>query len=68
MNIRRVINLVSNMGLKYVLFRLFFTLKSKLGFQKLISPINPKIKKLISLENWKNELPPFFFQGKKILI
>lgn len=53
------------MGLKYVLFRLFFTLKSKLGFQKLIYPINPKIKKFVSLENWKNELPPFFFQGKK---
>ena len=43
----------------------YFYFKVKTRISKLIYPINPKIKKFVSLENWKNELPPFL-QGKNI--
>ncbi|MEM6718260.1 MAG: alginate lyase family protein [Bacteroidota bacterium] len=64
--IKRIANLISNMGLRYLFFRIFYTIKTKLGWQKKAFPTNPKEKKYISLEDWKNKLPPFFFYGKSI--
>ncbi len=59
-------DLVSNMGIKYILFRIAYYLKVKVGWHKIIFPINPKLKKSITLNKWRNNLPPFFFYGKEI--
>ena len=63
---KKTFNLISNMGLRYVFFRVFFSLKTKIGWQKKIFPINPESKSYISLEHWRENLQPFFFYGKKI--
>ena len=64
--LKKGINLISNMGFRYLFFRLFYLIKTKLGWQKRVFPINPKIQEFITLENWKKTLPPFFFYGKEI--
>ena len=57
---------MSNMGLRYVLFRVYYAISTKLGRQKKAFPTNPEFKKFIDLEEWRNNLPPFFFFGKNI--
>ncbi|WP_299883694.1 alginate lyase family protein [uncultured Lacinutrix sp.] len=64
--IKLLSNLINNMGLRYVLFRIYYAISTKLGWQKKAFPINPEFKKFISLEEWKNNLPAFFFYGKDI--
>ncbi|APG65037.1 hypothetical protein LPB136_06550 [Tenacibaculum todarodis] len=64
--IKRIFNLISNMGMRYVFFRISYLIKTKLGWQKKAFPTNPEYKKHITLQDWKNNLPPFFFFGKEI--
>ena len=64
--IKKIANLISNMGFRYLSFRVFFTIKTKIGWQKKVFPTRPNVLGFISLENWKNDLPPFFFYGKDI--
>ena len=64
--IKRIANLISNMGLRYLFFRVFYTIKTKLGWQKKIFPTQPKVSEFTTLENWRTNLPPFFFYGKDI--
>ena len=64
--IKKIANLISNMGLRYLFFRIFYTIKTKIGWQKKIFPTQPEVSEFISLENWRNNLPPFFFYGKDI--
>lgn len=64
--IKLVFNLLKNMGLRYVLFRIYYAISTKLGWQKKAFPINPEFKTFITLEEWKNNLSPFFFYGKDI--
>lgn len=54
------------MGMRYVFFRITYLIKTKLGWQKTAFPTNPKFKKHTSLQDWKRNLPPFFFFGKEI--
>lgn len=54
------------MGYRYVIFRISYLIKTKMGWQKKAFPTNPDLKKYISLKNWKDNLQPFFFYGKKI--
>lgn len=64
--IKRIANLISNMGLRYLFFRIFYTIKTKLGWQKKAFPTEPKVSEYTTLENWRSNLPPFFFYGKNI--
>lgn len=59
--IKKIINLVSNMGARYVIFRICYLIKTKMGWQIKVFPTNPDYKKYISLKDWKDNLPPFFF-------
>ena len=61
-----ILDIFSNMGLRYVLFRILYFLKTKLGWYKKNFPVNLKLKKHISLQDWKDNMPPFFFYGKEI--
>ena len=54
------------MGLSYVVFRLWYMFKSKLGLQRIIFPTSINPRKFISLEKWKKNPPPFFFSMEKI--
>lgn len=64
--IKRTANLISNMGFRYLFFRISYSFKSKLGWHRRIFPVQPKFKKYITLNEWKENTPPFFFCGKKI--
>ena len=64
--IKKIANLISNMGFRYLFFRVFYTIKTKIGWQKKVFPTQPKVSEFTSLENWRNNLPPFFFYGKDI--
>jgi len=64
--VKRIANLISNMGTRYVVFRISYLIKTKLGWQKKAFPTNPGFKKYISLQEWKDNLQPFFFYGKEI--
>ena len=64
--IKKMANLISNMGFRYLFFRVFYTVKTKIGWQKKVFPKQPKVSEFTSLENWRNNLPPFFFHGKDI--
>ena len=54
------------MGFRYIFFRVWYIIKTKAGWQIRAYPTNPELKKFISITDWKNNLPPFFFHGKEI--
>lgn len=64
--IKFVFDLISNMGMRYVLFRVKHELLAKTGLLANYFPVNPKKINTISLEKWRGNLPPFFFYGKDI--
>ena len=54
------------MGMSYVIFRISYLIKTKMGWQKEAFPTNPYFKKYINFKDWKDNLQPFFFHGKVI--
>ena len=62
--IKNTFNLLKNMGMRYVAFRVQYMVSSKLGFHKNKFPANPSTKSFISLSSWRNNTPVFFFDGK----
>ena len=61
------INLIQNMGLRYVAFRVKYALETKLGLLKKRFPTNPKFKVFISLDQWRKNTPIFFFESRESL-
>jgi len=57
--------LVQSMGLKYVLFRIYFEFKRRTGILKRSFPTNPQFTTWISIDDWRKESRPFFFQSRK---
>jgi hypothetical protein len=56
------------MGWKYILFRIFYELKTKTGWLKRVFPVNTNIIILPTLEEWRHELSGiFFFHSKEKL-
>lgn len=64
--VKRITNFISNMGIRYVIFRISHLIKIKLGWQKKTFPTNPSFNNYISFKDWKDNLQPFFFYGKEI--
>lgn len=62
--IKLVINLLQNMGPRYVGFRILHELSSKTGMLKRKFPINPEIVSFASLNQWKKQSPSFFFKDR----
>jgi hypothetical protein len=60
------IQLIKNMGFRYMFFRAGYLISTKTGLFKRKFPVNPPVIAVISLSEWKNNLPPFFFYGKNI--
>ncbi len=64
----KVLNLVSNMGMRYVAFRARHEVLRRTGLLKKKFPAAPAFKQYISLKQWK-ELPvKFFFDDKESLL
>ncbi len=53
------------MGMRYVAFRVHYMVSSKLGFHKSKFPTSPDSKTFITFEDWRNNTPIFFFDGKE---
>ena len=66
MNLAQKINLVQNMGLRYVIFRIWHIVKTKAGILKATFPIRPKLIPIATnLEAWKTNAPNFFFDSRE---
>ncbi len=65
--VRRSANLVRNMGLRYVAFRVKFALQTKAGLLKKKFPTAPPEKSFLSLEEWRKNAKPFFFESRESL-
>lgn len=61
-----LLQLLQNMGPRYVAYRIRFEIEKRFGILKKRHPINPPFKQYISLEKWRDQTPPFFFEGKNI--
>lgn len=53
------------MGMKYLAFRTWYEIKKKGGFFKNKFQSNPSINSFVSLQNWRENAPGFFFDQRK---
>ncbi|GAB2989259.1 hypothetical protein GCM10027284_02230 [Cyclobacterium sediminis] len=60
---KKIFQVLKNMGIKYLIFRFFFEFKKKSGLLKRKFPVAPKLLHYYNLNNWKSNLPPFFFEN-----
>ncbi|MES2382072.1 MAG: alginate lyase family protein [Bacteroidota bacterium] len=65
--LKQFVQIIQNMGLRYVSFRLGFEVMKKLGLLKYKYPTNPAPKQFISLADWKQLNQKFFFESKETL-
>ncbi|MES2654747.1 MAG: alginate lyase family protein [Bacteroidota bacterium] len=65
--LKQFVQIIQNMGLRYVSFRLWFEVSKKLGLLKYKYPTNPLPKQFISLTDWKQLNQKFFFESKETL-
>lgn len=66
-NLNNYIQLISNMGWRYISYRMTHELKKRTGFLKSSFPFNPVQKQFLSLAEWKSSSKPFFFQSREDL-
>ena len=57
--------ILKNMGGRYFLFRASYEMQRKSGLLRLRYPVNYKLQKFFSLEEWKEKAIPFFFDSSK---
>lgn len=62
--VKNSIDLIRNMGFKYVTFRLWYMAKLKSGVFKMKFPQRVALKTYISLDEWKKSNSKFFFDAK----
>lgn len=65
--VKKALQLIGNMGWKYIFFRTAFEIKKRTGFLKKSFPIHPVFKSYYSLEQWRASAKPFFFESKEKL-
>jgi hypothetical protein len=65
--INKIINLVSNMGWRYVSFRARYEVLKQTGLLKSKFPSAPAFKQYITLEEWKQQPARFFFTDREAL-
>lgn len=66
--LKKVAQLIDNMGWRYIFFRTGFELKKRTGLLKSKFPLNPQFNSTYNLEGWRTEAPPFFFESKEKLL
>ncbi|RQO65733.1 heparinase [Pedobacter sp. KBW01] len=65
--LKKVVQLINNMGWRYIIFRAGFELKKRTGLLKSKFPTNPTPKTYYSLQSWKENQAKFFFESKETL-
>ena len=65
-SLKKTFDFINNMGYRYILFRIFYLIKLRIGWNKIVFPSNPKFRKFIGLSDWQKKDIPFFFKGKNI--
>lgn len=65
--LQQIVQLYQNMGGKYFAFRGWYEFRRKSGMLKKAYPVNPEFKNFISLEQWRKEAAPFFFESRESL-
>lgn len=66
-SIKKIVNLVRNMGWRYVSFRARYELLRRSGLLKGKFPSAPPFKQYLTLSDWKKQDAKFFFAGKESL-
>ncbi len=66
--LKRIGNLVSNMGWRYVSFRAYHEITRRSGMLKKKFPTNPAFQQHFTLTNWKKQTARFFFEDRESLI
>jgi hypothetical protein len=66
--IKNNLNLIKNMGWRYIAFRSKYEVLRKTGLLKKSFPVNVADKTFFTLEQWKNQGGKFFFNAKEQLI
>jgi hypothetical protein len=62
--IKKSVQLLSNMGWRYVIFRSVFEVKKRTGLLKKDFPLSPENKNYYTLNSWREHAAPFFFNTK----
>ncbi|MEO6133701.1 MAG: alginate lyase family protein [Ginsengibacter sp.] len=65
--IKLILNLLQNMGPRYVGFRILHEVSRKTGMLKRKFPVSPNAVSFISLNQWKGQSPLFFFGDRSEL-
>lgn len=65
--IKKAIQMIGNMGWRYIIFRSIFEIKKRSGILKRSFPVQPKIQEHYTLTSWKNSSLPFFFGSRENL-
>lgn len=63
--IRKAVQLVANMGWRYIFFRTGFELSKRTGLLKKKFPVFPVPETYYTLKEWKASAKPFFFESKE---
>lgn len=65
--LQQVIQLYQNMGGRYFAFRAWYEFRRRSGQLKSQFPVNPEQKNYLSLQQWRKEAAPFFFESRETL-
>lgn len=65
---RKIFELIQNMGIRYILYRIYHEFEKKTGILKKKHEINPKNKYFISLANWKKLNSSFLITEREKLL
>ena len=65
--LKKIVNLVSNMGYRYIAFRILFELQRKSGYLKRKFVVHPPFQTYLTLQDFRNANPKFIFAGKSDL-
>lgn len=65
--LQQIVQLYQNMGGRYFAFRAWYEFRRRSGLLKSQFPINPEQKTYISLQQWRKEAAPFFFDSRESL-
>lgn len=68
MSFKVLFQIFQNMGSKYILFRIWFEFKKRIGLFERQFPTKYKNKTFISLDVWRKQMSLFFFESKEQLI
>ena len=65
--LQQIIQLYQNMGGRYFAFRAWYEFRRRSGLLKSQFPVNPEQGTYISLQQWRKDAAPFFFESREIL-